>query len=70
MKLLIVLTLSVLMLSCVSQPVKSTLGLSCVPCTKLKPIYLPAVVDEQLENDVTDYNIAYDAVCDIFGLKE
>jgi hypothetical protein len=41
-----------------------------VPCTKLKPIYLPEKIDEQVENDVTDYNIAYDEACDVFSVKE
>ena len=52
-----------LMTACVSQQKLSTKGLSCIPCASVKPIYLPENVDEQLEKDVIDFDIAYDKSC-------
>jgi hypothetical protein len=53
-----------MMSSCVNQPAKSTpASLKVISCDRLKPIYLPEVIDEKVEIDVTDYNIAYDEAC-------
>lgn len=52
-----------LLSSCCNNPTKSTPAIKFIPCEAVKPIYLPEVVDKQLEKDVIDFDIAYDRSC-------
>jgi len=53
--------------SCVAQPVRNIYVIKAIPCDKLKAITMSRQDTEGTKQQIDDYNIAYDTICE--GVK-
>lgn len=50
------------MTACACQPAKSTV-VKALPCSSVKPIYIPEGLDKETEDAIIDFDIAFDKSC-------
>ena len=66
-KLAMLLITLALIPSCVTQPVRNIYVIKAIPCDKLKAITMSRKDTEETKQQIDDFNIAYDAICE--GVK-
>lgn len=50
--------------SCVAKPVRNIYVIKAIPCDKLKAITMSRKDTEETKQQIDDFNIAYDVICE------